>query len=322
MFDAVARIPEYIKPAIGGLILGLILIRWPQVFGVGYGAINLSLTNKIYPLLLLSLIGIKILATSITIGSGGSGGIFAPSLFIGAMTGGFFGWCVGAIFPELAASPGAYALVGMGALVAGTTHAPITAILIIFELTNDYKIILPLMMSCIISTLLASYLKKGSIYTIKLMKRGLDITGGFDQNILRNLRVGEFMSKETDIVSENATVGEIIKAFRTKDASYLHVIDANNQLAGIISFRDIRRILGEEEFNPHIFARDIATTDVITVTPTDNIQLALQLMSSKGVSRLPVVKEKNSRDLIGNLREKDLLIAYDKAVLQREIEMT
>jgi CIC family chloride channel protein len=322
IFDAVAGIPEYIKPAIGGLILGLILIRWPQVFGVGYGAINLSLTNKIYPLFLLSLIGIKILATSITIGSGGSGGIFAPSLFIGAMTGSFFGWCVGALFPELTATPGAYALVGMGALVAGTTHAPITAILIIFELTNDYKIILPLMMSCIISTLLASHLKKGSIYTIKLMRRGLDITGGFDQNILRTLMVGEFMSRETDIVSENATVAEIIEAFRIKDASYLHVIDANNQLAGIISFRDIRRILGEEESNYHIVARDIATTDVITVTPADNIQVALQLMSSKGISQLPVVKEKNSRDLVGNLREKDLLMAYDKAVLQREIEMT
>jgi CIC family chloride channel protein len=210
----------------------------------------------------------------------------------------------------------------MGALVAGTTHAPITAILIIFELTNDYKIILPLMMSCIISTLLASYLKKGSIYTIKLMRRGLDITGGFDQNILRTLMVGEFMSKETAIISQNATVAEIIKAFRTKDVSYLHVIDANNQLTGIISFRDIRRILGEEGSNSHIFAKDIATTDVITVTPADNIQVALQLMSSKGVSQLPVVKEKNSRDLVGNLREKDLLVAYDKAVLQREIEMT
>jgi CIC family chloride channel protein len=169
---------------------------------------------------------------------------------------------------------------------------------------------------------LASYLKKGSIYTIKLMRRGLDITGGFDQNILRTLLVREFMSRETDIVSENATVAEIIEAFRIKDASYLHVIDANNQLAGIISFRDIRRILGQEEANYQTFARDIATTDVITVTPADNIQVALQLMSSKGVSQLPVVKEKNSRDLIGNLREKDLLAAYDKAVLRREIEMT
>jgi len=102
----------------------------------------------------------------------------------------------------------------------------------------------------------------------------------------------------------------------------LHVIDANNQLAGIISFRDIRRILGQEESNYHTFARDIATTDVITVTPADNIQVALQLMSSKGISQLPVVKEKNSRDLIGDLREKDLLAAYDKAVLRREIEIT
>lgn len=320
VFDSVAKIPEFFKPVIGGLILGLILNKWPHVFGVGYGAINLSLTNQIAPIALFSLIGVKILATSITLGSGGSGGIFAPSLFIGAMTGSLFGWSVGFLFPDIVASPGAYALVAMGALVAGTTHAPITAILIIFELTSDYKIILPLMMSCIIASLVASSLKKGSIYTIKLMRRGLDIVGGLDQSILRTLMVSDFMSYRTDTIPENATLAEIVETFRTQDASYLHMIDKDNKLSGIISFRDIRRTLGEENSNEKICAWDVATRKVITVTPSDNIQRALELISSRGISQLPVVSEKDNRDLLGTLREKDVLAAYDKAVLQREIE--
>jgi CIC family chloride channel protein len=208
---------------------------------------------------------------------------------------------------------------GIGALVAGTTHAPITAILIIFELTNDYKIILPLMMSCIIASLVASYLKDGSIYTIKLMRRGLDIKGGLDQSILRTLMVIDFMSYTTDTISEDANLAKIVETFRTKDASYLHVINKNNKLAGIISFRDIRHTLGEEKSNAKIIARDVATRNVVTVTPSDNIQHALQLIISRGISQLPVVREKDSRDLLGTLREKDVLAAYDKAVLQREI---
>jgi CIC family chloride channel protein len=320
LFDAAVQVPEVFKPALGGLILGLMLIRWPHVFGVGYGAINLSLTNQIAPLVLFSLIGVKILATSITLGSGGSGGIFAPSLFIGAMAGSLFGWCAGILFPGIAGSPGAYALVGMGALVAGTTHAPITAILIIFELTNDYKIILPLMISCIIASLIASSLKKGSIYTIKLMRRGLDIAGGLDQSILRTFMVSDFMSYNKYTIPESATLAEIVETFRTKDAPYLHIVDKNNKLAGIISFRDIRRTLGEENSNAKICASDVATKNVVTVKPSDNIQHALRLMSSRGVSQLPVVSEKDSRDLLGALREKDVLAAYDKAILEREIE--
>lgn len=320
LFDAAVQVPEVIKPALGGLILGLLLIQWPHVFGVGYGAINLSLINQIAPLVLFSLIGVKILATSITLGSGGSGGIFAPSLFVGAMTGSLLGWWAGVLFPGIAASPGAYALVGMGALVAGTTHAPITAILIIFELTNDYKIILPLMISCIIASLMASFLKKGSIYTIKLMRRGLDIAGGLDQSILRTLMVSDFMSYNKYTIPESTTLAEIVETFRTKDAPYLHIVDKNNKLAGIISFRDIRRTLGEENSNTKICASDVATRNVVTVKPSDNIHHALRLMSSKGVSQLPVVSEKDSRDLLGSLREKDVLAAYDKAILEREIK--
>jgi CIC family chloride channel protein len=319
-FEAL-KMPDWIKPALGGALLGIIIIRFPQAFGVGYGAMNLALTSKLPAMLLFALIWVKILATSLSIGSGGSGGIFAPSLFIGTMTGGFFGWAAGALFPGVTAAPGAYALVAMGGLVAGTTHAPITAILIIFEMTNDYKIILPLMMTCIIATLVSSSLRRASIYTIKLLRRGIDISGGMEQNILRDLRVGQFMNGTVATAPESATLGTILELFKVKNASYLHIVDASNLLSGIISFRDIRAILGDDpQLRDLVIARDIATTPVIAVTPEDNIRQALQVMSDKGISQLPVVSQNNPRVLIGTLRQKDVVSAYDRAIIRKELE--
>jgi CIC family chloride channel protein len=152
MFDEL-KFPEYLKAALGGLILGVMALVFPHLLGVGYEAIDLALIQELSWWLMLLLVMFKILATSITIGSGGSGGIFAPSLFMGAMAGGFFGTGVHAIFPGMTASPGAYSIVGMGAVVSATTHGPLSAILILFELTGDYKIILPLMIACIIGSL-------------------------------------------------------------------------------------------------------------------------------------------------------------------------
>jgi CIC family chloride channel protein len=151
-FDKI-KFPEYLKATVGGLILGAGGLLVPEILGVGYGAIDLALMQKLAWWMLLVLVACKILATSITIGSGGSGGVFAPSLFLGAMAGGFFGSVVHSLFPEVTASPGAYSIVGMGALVSATTHGPLAAILILFEMTGSYKIILPLMLSCIIGTI-------------------------------------------------------------------------------------------------------------------------------------------------------------------------
>jgi CIC family chloride channel protein len=314
------NIPIWLKPALGGILLGLLFLQWPHVFGVGYGTINRSLINELPALLLLSLIFAKILATSITIGSGGSGGIFAPSLFIGAMTGGFFGWEVARFFPEITASSGAYALVGMGAVVAGTTHAPITAILIIFEMTGEYKIILPLMITCILSTIVASSLKKGSIYTVKLLRRGVDIAGGMEQNILRTLKVKEFMRNDIEVVPEDLNLKDLIRTFKERDASYLHMVNKEYELTGIISFRDIRPLLQEEELHYLVVASEIATDNVATVNPEDTIQAALHIMGKRGISQLPVIEGSDGKKIIGTLREKDLLTAYDKAVIRQEIE--
>jgi chloride channel protein, CIC family len=175
LWDNKIHIPDYTKAAIGGIIIGAIALVFPQIMGVGYDSINIALNGKSIWYIALILIFVKIFATSITLGSGGSGGIFAPSLFMGAMTGVTFGIFVNYLFPEITAEPGAYALVAMGGLVTGTTRTPITAILIVFELTKDYNIILPLMITCIISMIISSKLSRESIYTLKLLLRNINI---------------------------------------------------------------------------------------------------------------------------------------------------
>jgi CIC family chloride channel protein len=321
LFDLV-KIPEWIKPAIGGLIIGAIFLKWPEVFGVGYGAMNMALLNEMTGLLMLTLIFVKMGATSITLGTGGSGGIFAPSLFMGGMVGGFFGWVVNLFFPEITAPPAAYALVGMGAFVAGVTHAPITAILIIFEMTGNYKIILPMMITAILSTIVASSLKSGSIYTIKLLRRGVNISKGLEQNILKSMKVRQIMEKNVVTVPEGMPLVSLISTFKVKNVSYLHMVNKENDLTGIISFRDIRPLLEEEQVNFLIIAKDVATTDLVIVGQDDNIQVAMSLMGKRGIAQLPVTGGSNGRKILGTLREKDVIAAYDNAVIRHEIELS
>jgi CIC family chloride channel protein len=220
----------------------------------------------------------------------------------------------------LTASPAAYALVGMGAVVAGTTHAPITAIIIIFELSNNYKIILSMMIICILSTMVASSLKKGSIYTIKLLRRGVDVSGGMEQNLLRSMEVGQFMLNDPPTIPEGMRLLDLIRAFKTEDVSYLHVVDGNKDLTGIISFRDIRPLFQEEQLHLLVVAKDVATTNLKTVTRQDSILKALQIMGDLGISQLPVLGGENGKKVIGTLRDKDVIAAYDKAIIRHEIE--
>jgi CIC family chloride channel protein len=317
LFDAL-KMPEYLKPALGGLMLGCMLVVWPNVFGVGYGSINLSLTNQLPFILLLVLVFVKILATSITVGSGGSGGIFAPSLFIGAMTGGFFGWVVHEYFPLITGDSGAYALVAMGAVVAGTTHAPITAMIIIFELTSTYEIILPLMITCMLSTLITTSLKRDSIYTSKLARQGVEITQGWEQSVLRALKVRDVGSDHFVTVPEDMHLVDIVEILKRENVSYLHMVGNDGRLKGIISFSDIRSALQEEGLEYLVIARDVATTDIITISPSDSIQDALYKMGRNAISHLPVVEEDDNRKIIGTLNKKDVIAVYNRAVLGKE----
>ena len=318
LFDSF-KFPEYLKAVIGGLILGALGLAFPQILGVGYGAMDMVLMQQIAWWLMLLLVIVKILATSITIGSGGSGGIFAPSLFLGAMAGGFFGMAVHTLFPAITASPGAYSIVGMGAVVAATTHGPLSAILILFEMTGDYKIILPLMFSCIIGAIASGQLLKDSIYTLKLGRRGVNIKEGKEVNILKSIHVSEVMTRGVETISEGCTMEVMADIIAKSKFNSFPVLDSDNRLAGIVSFNDYSEAIFNEDLKHLLVAKDLATSDVVTVSADDNLYAALEKISRKDFATLPVMSVRDPERLVGVISRRDIIRAYDKAVLKKSL---
>jgi CIC family chloride channel protein len=312
------RVPIWVKPALGGFLLGCMLLVVPQVFGVGYGAINLVLVNQMGLVLMGVLVFAKILATSISLGSGAAGGILAPSLFVGAMTGGALGLLADQWLPSAAiGSASSYALVGMGALVAGSIHAPVTAILLIFEFSGEYQIILPLLVACILSTITAASLKQGSIYSLKLLRRGIEIAHGRERSILRGITVGEVMVRQVQSVVESAPMATVLNLFQRFNLSCLTVVNAKGELVGIISFHDIAGAASEEDLSYLLIAKDMVNSEVDTVVPSDTLDKALAKMEADKVGQLPVVAEDGSKKLLGLVLEKDVIATYERELQQR-----
>ena len=318
IFDGI-KFPEYLKGIIGGLMLGVASLMFPQILGVGYGAIDLALMQQMAWWLLLVLVVVKILATSVTIGSGGSGGIFAPSLFIGAMAGGFFGVVVHQLFPNITASPGAYSIVGMGAVVSATTHGPLAAILILFEMTGDYKIILPLMLACIIATIASGQLLKDSIYTLKLARRGVDIKEGKEVNVLKSMFVKDVMNTHVETMIEALPLEQMTKKISKSKFNSFPVLNAHNKLTGILSFNDYNDAIFDENLKGIVVAGDLATTDLVTITMEENLWTALEKISSKDFAVLPVVSARKPNKLKGVISRRDIIGAYNKAVLKKSL---
>lgn len=312
------KIPDYVKASIGGVIIGIIALRFPHIMGVGYDSIGKALLNQEVWTTMAVLVPLKILATSITIGSGGSGGIFAPSLFMGAMFGGAFGIAVHALFPSVTSNPGAYATVGMGAVVAATTHAPIQAFLIIFELTQDYRIIPPLMICCVIATFVSRGIKRESIYTLKLLRRGIDIEAGRDVNVLKSMHVKDFMTRHPETVQESTPFRELTNILPFSQHTSFPVVDRQESLVGMLSLRDFREVLFEESLLDVVIARDIATIPAIAVTTEDDLAKALALIQDNGIERLPVLRHgDNSRQVVGILSQRDIMSGYNRALEAR-----
>ncbi|MBW2609321.1 MAG: chloride channel protein [Deltaproteobacteria bacterium] len=313
------KFPEYLKAVPGGLILGAMGILYPHILGVGYPAMDLALIQELSLWTMLFLIAFKIMATSITIGSGGSGGVFAPSLFLGCMAGGFFGTIVHSLFPGVTASPGAYSIVGMGAVVSGTTHGPLTAILILFEMTGDYKIILPLMSACIISALASRHLFKDSIYTLKLARRGVNIRAGKEVNVLRSIYVRDVMNPEVETMEESLSLGRLAEKMSLSKHNSFPVVNEEGTLTGIISFFDYRDIIFDVNLKDLVVAKDLATEEVVTVSSDDNLYDAFEKISRKDFSILPVVSPDDPTRLLGVVTRRDMIGAYSKAVIKRSV---
>ena len=320
IFDNRIKIPEYLKPALGGVGIGIIALVFPEIMGVGYDSINIALTGQLIWYFALALIFMKILATSLTLGSGGSGGIFAPSLFMGAMLGYFFGTFVHTYFPDITASPGAYALVAMGGLVAGTTRAPITAIIIVFELTNDYRIILPLMITCIMSMIVSSKLSRESIYTLKLVLRNIGLKEGMETNVMESIFVKNVYRKEFEAINVADNFSQIVNRVIQGKVTDFPVISLDEHVNGMISIHDIKDYLYEKESLQNILiAGDISNSNFETLSPEDSCQTALDKFRKYSYEGLPVVDKTNSGRILGVIWRRDIQDAYDREIEKREL---
>jgi CIC family chloride channel protein len=320
VFDNKTRLPEYIKPAVGGIILGVVALLYPEIMGVGYETINLALKGEMLWYIAFILIFVKIFATSVTLGSGGSGGIFAPSLFMGAMLGYFFGSFVHQYFPLISATPNAYALVAMGGMVAGTTRAPITAIIIVFELTNDYRIILPLMITCIISTILSSKLSRESIYTLKLLLRNISIKEGTEANVMETIFVRDVFTEEFSSVLVSDNFSQVINKIIKGKGPDFPVVDRKNNIKGMISLKDLKEYLYERESLQNLLiAGDLANINFDMINIESDCKTAMDIMSRFDFEGLPVSKGDDPNKVIGMIWRKDIQDAYQKAIEAREI---
>ena len=252
----------------------------------------------------------KVAATSLTLGSGGSGGVFMPLLFIGAATGGWFGGIAGQFIPGIA-GPGAYALVGMGACFAAATHAPMTAILILFEMTNDYQIILPVMTATVIAVLASRALRPETIYTLKLLSRGIVLRPRLALDARSQVRVEEAMTKRVRTIKETFTMDRITKMIEQSPHTGFPVVNEYGDVVGLITYTELHQALEHaRQTHQPIAAKDIMRKQPPTVLPSTPLQHAMKLMEDHQVDRLPVVDPDDPRRLLGIVTKGDVAGAF------------
>jgi len=333
------KIPQLMKPSIGAACLGVLGFAFmflpdvaepltgshgsgaiiPHMYGSGFPFIEVAIQGRAELWILLLLIFLKPIATSFTLGSGNSGGVFAPSLFIGAMLGGALGNIFVSLFPGIASSPGAYALVGMAALFSATARAPLTAMLIVFEMSNDYYMILPLMIAGITASFLAQWLHPESIYTIKLARRGIRFSQGRDMDIMQGVKVSEVMRTTPVTIHKNQPLSDLMALFQETHLHGFPVLQDEGKLWGIVTLQDVDRAQMREDFSATgTKVSDVSVEAPITVFPDEPIWVAIQKMSPRDLARLPVVRRGSSGRLCGLISRSDILRAYDVGVMRKQ----
>jgi chloride channel protein, CIC family len=308
------RLPLWCRPALGGLALGLVGLWSPEVFGIGYSYINQALGGELsLQTASLSLLA-KFLATVICLGTM-TGGVFGPALFLGSMLGTAFALGLNFLLPALHLNPVDYALVGMGTVLGGATLAPMTAILIIFELTKSYHSIIPLFLSCVGSLLIVKYLYGYSAYDAKLLRRGVHLVRGLEVNVLRSMRVKDCMNSQMELIYDDTNFGEIIRKAEESPFPDFVVVDQQGNLNGVVTLSDLRRGLQVVDKHPGALkAEELKTRNVITVNPEDDLETALDLLE-RDLPFLPVVPPA-TRTVVGVLRTDDVLTAYKHRLLK------
>ena len=303
---AATALPPYARLMVGGLIVGGLSILQPEVVGNGYSVIGHLLDGRLLWQSVLVILVLKLLATEATFGSGAVGGVFTPTLFAGASIGYIFGTGVLAVWPgHTLPVLNVFTLVGMGAFLAATTHAPIMAIIMLFEMTLDYEIILPLMLACVIAHYTSTAFEPASIYSESLKRKG----AAYVRQQLASLRVADLMKKNPVAVGEVSRFAEIAENFLTNRFNYLYVVGPDRTFKGAISLHDVKNYLNTPELAGIIIARDIVREQFPTVAPDESLTDALNVFSRHDGERLPVMSNFEDRTLVGSLSKTDVILA-------------
>lgn len=312
-----SRLPRLVRPVVGAALVGTVGIGLPQVMGGGYHTISEAMHGDLPWLLMAALPLFKMVTTAITLGSGGAGGIFAPAMFMGTMVGGAYGAMVHAIWPSATAPVGTYALVGLGAFLAAAAHAPLTAMFLLFEITNSHEIVLPVLFASAIGTIIARLFYAESIDTEALSRKGVELKVGRELTAMNALTVAEVMHKDFASVPASLDLHSLAQRFATSPWIYFPVLDHGERMVGIISLNDIRTVLVEEELAHLVVVADMMTREVITVFPDDTLNRAMEEFGRKDIEQMPVVARQDPGRVLGMLKRQDVIRAYNEQILGR-----
>lgn len=314
------RLPLWVQPALGGLLVGFIALWFPQVLGVGYLATDAALHGDYGLTLLIALIFAKIVATAVCVGFGFGGGVFSPSLYLGAMVGGAYGLVAGSVFPELFSGVAAYALIGTGAVAGAVLGAPLATIFIIFELTGSSSLMIAVMIATGVASLVTSQFYARSYFSRQLRTRGIVLSGGHEQALLRSIRVADVMKRQFGTIDAGADVDAMHAALQATPYGELYVVDADRRVLAILGYAELGRAILDSDDPSGLTAGSIARPIGAVLTEADDLERAMVLINREGEHVVPVVTDMESMRLCGLIRELDVSQAYNRALLRARDE--
>jgi CIC family chloride channel protein len=308
-------LPRPVAMALAGLALGFATLHYPHVVGNGREAIAALFERPWTIGHVLALLALRLVLTPLAVGSGTVGGVYTPTLFLGAMLGQAFGATVSAALPGIGAEPTVYALAGMGCLLAGTTHAPLTSVVMVFEMTLDYGVVVPLLVGSAVASVVAQRLSPVSVYTEALARKaGVE---GAPSARLDVLHVADLLRAEQVTVAEDLAAPELLEVFVRSRRNHLYVVGRGGEFHGAVNLHDVNEALGEASDPHQMLARDLLQRRFETTTPAESLSRVLERFAAQDSERLPVLAADGSRRLLGTISKRDVLAAYARDLIDR-----